>query len=109
VPVASSSIFVAAVTGVLTVRLLHQRPDTFTAAEFERRLALQLVDVNTPADMQRKSAEVAHLTASAHSLLEQSVALTGRALRFIILLGGLNFVFIAVGIWLGRTAARANI
>jgi hypothetical protein len=57
--------------------------------------------------MQSKSAEVAHLTASAHSLLGQSVALTDRALRFIILLGGLNVVFVAVGLWLGRTGCES--
>ena len=101
---------IAVIGGGASGRLLIRGSgETFTAAEFEQRLASRLAGATTPDDLRRTSEEVAHLAASAQSLLQQSVQLTERAFNFIVVLAALNLLCVGAGLWSARSAARRNI
>lgn len=96
----------AAFAGVLGLRYLHDRPEPLAVAEYERRLGERLSHVSTPEQMRQASAELAHLSASANSLVQQAFHITDRALFFAITTASLNVVFIGVGAWYARAERR---
>ena len=101
---------VLAVAGaVATLQLLDRRSLPFSVAEFERGLGERLSRVTTPEQMRESRTELAHLSASGHSLVRQAYYLTGRTILFALTVAAVNVAIVGAGFWYAKAQTRKNI
>jgi energy-converting hydrogenase Eha subunit H len=89
-----------AALGAIAALLALQRPEPFTVAEFEQRLADRLERITTPEQMRASSADIARISASGHSVVRDAFAFCRQAAGFAVGVAAANVILMATGIWI---------
>jgi hypothetical protein len=79
--------------------ILHQGHRIADSDALERRLSARLSSIATPAEMQSRSTELAHLMGSSNRAVHRCVQLLDTSFQFFLFLSGVNIAFLLISMW----------